>query len=60
MNKPSNADDCLIEPCVVCHKPVLVFVKSVILTLDGKRWTYCSLDCVYQGDSEVPYQLDVP
>ena len=48
----SNPDDCLIEPCVNCGCSVLVYVRSVILTMDGKRWTYCSLDCVEEGDEK--------
>ena len=48
----SNPDDCLIEPCVQCGKPVLVFVKSFIITENGKLWTYCSAECV-EGASEI-------
>jgi len=46
-----NPDDNLIEPCVVCKKLVLVFVSSIIVTDQGRRWTYCGLECLLKVEN---------
>jgi hypothetical protein len=55
----SNPDDCLIEPCVYCNKPVLVFVKSLIITEQGSRWTFCDYLCYEDEKKKLfePHQL---
>lgn len=56
MGEP-NPDDCIIEPCVVCEKPTVVFNRSIIFTKRGSRWTFDNYECFIKWSIEEGYMI---
>ena len=52
LDEVSPYPDDWIEPCMYCTKPVVIIGKSVILSLNKRRWTYCSIECLNNQDKQ--------